>query len=312
MSYLMSFKKALHSKRLRVKAATSKFGATSEPLGHRSDESALAARTKQPQAVSTSPLLERLPLEIRLQIWEEVLGGHLFHMTADPPHRGPFCMIDETCDGRPGWRRQTRDLGRYLCREFSPDMVSTGKASYARCQGSQGEPCFFSGPEVIAFNPLSLLLTCRQIHEEAVEMLYSTNTFNFDYEEVLSRFLSLDSRRHVKHIRSVHVSTAMWRISCGELTPIYTAASVAPVREPWIRLWPLLLEFENLMHVRLDIYGTSYKGLQGEDLEPIRQLRGLKTFDLAIWRDVSWPDSSKQDLSLSVPIQESIRSSVCK
>ncbi|CAO1602420.1 hypothetical protein XANCAGTX0491_006031 [Xanthoria calcicola] len=310
MSYLLNFKRALHSQRQRIKVATPKPGASSGPLGHPLDESAAVTRPTQPQPVSTSPLLQGLPLEIRLQVWEEVLGGNLFHVTAETPRSTQMCDIDEAQPSP--WRRQTPSLGRYLCRNFSMDTTSDGKASYPRCLGSQAEPCFFSGPEVTAFNPLSLLLACRQIHDEAVVLLYSANTFNFDHELTLSQFMSLDTRRHFSHIRTVHVSTAMWRISRWEFAPIYTAASVAPIREPWIRLWPLLMEFEKLMHIRLDVCGTSKHGLQMEDLEPILQLRGLHTFDLAIWRDVSGPDSPKQDLVVSGPLQESIRSSVCK
>ncbi|KAL8658760.1 MAG: hypothetical protein Q9226_000785 [Calogaya cf. arnoldii] len=311
MAYLQSLKRALHNIKEPIK---SKLGSSSEPLRKRSDESAPVAQIKQPDAVAISPLLERLPLEIRLQIWEEVLGGNLFHMTADPPQQIPLLEYFESCDGRDGWRRQTQHFGRYICRKFSTDIASTEKASYPRCQGSQAEPCFFMGPEVapFRFKPMSLLLTCRQIYNEAVGLLYSTNTFNFDYEGVLSHFLSLYARRHVKHIRNVHVNSSMWRIVEPEIDPHYSAAALSARGEHWPELWPLLLEFENLQHVRLDIYGTSKCRLQAEDLEPVRQLRGLKTFDLAIWRDIWNPDSPTQDLSLSVPLQESIRMSVCK
>ncbi|KAL8850944.1 MAG: hypothetical protein Q9221_004144 [Calogaya cf. arnoldii] len=312
MAYLQNFKRALRDKKERIKT---KLGSSSEPLRKRSVESAWVTRITQPDADAISPLLERLPFEIRLQIWEEVLGGNLFHMTIDPPESDPhLCMYFETCDGRDGWRRQTPHLGRYLCCDFSEGMGSTGKASYPRCQGSQAEPCFFASdePAPFRFKPLSLLMTCRQIYDEAVGLLYSTNTFNFDYEEVLSHFLSSDARRHVKHIRRVHVNSSMWRIVEPEIDPHYSAAALSARGEHWPKLWPLLLELENLQHVRLDIYGTSKCRLQVEDLDPVRQLRGLMTFDLAIWRDIWNPDSPKQDLSLSVPLQESIRMSVCK
>ncbi|KAI4269088.1 MAG: hypothetical protein LQ337_007484 [Flavoplaca oasis] len=332
MSYLRNFKNALRSRKKRIEAVKSRFGATGESLGNRAEESALETQVEQPQTIALpsksnltstktpldrllnlssegtigvvggncdrtkSPLLQRLPLEIRLQIWREVLGGNLFHMGIDI--------------GGDGWRRQTQYLGRYLCRDFSTDMAS---ASCPRCQGSQAEPCFFVGPEIapFRFKPLSLLLTCKQVHDEAVGFLYSANTFNFDYEGVLFQFLALDAKRHIHHIRTVHVNAAMWRIVTPEMDPDYNVAHPALGRgERWTEFWPLLLKFEGLQHVRLDIYGTAKDGLRMEHLEPILQLRGLKTFDLAIWRVVCRPDGPKQDLALSLPLQESIRRSV--
>ncbi|KAL8669764.1 MAG: hypothetical protein Q9168_005658 [Polycauliona sp. 1 TL-2023] len=305
MSYLRPFKKALHSQKERIKSKL-RVNGNDQP-----DEPALANGAKQPRAVPVAPLLERLPLEIRLQIWEEVLGGNLFHMQADAPKNGPTQMDDETCEGRPGWRRQTPILGRYLCRNFSSNTTADGKASNPKCQGSLGGPCFFSGPEANSFKPLSLLLTCRQIHDEAVEKLYSTNIFNFEnHEYTLREFMSLS--RHFNHIRTVHVNASMWKLGHGNFAGIYCTTPETN-KEKWVESWLLLSKFEGLQHVRLDIYGTSKNGLQAEDLEPIRQLQGLKTFDLAVWRDYSDPDGrGGQDLVVSVPFQESIRRSVCQ
>ena len=347
MSYLRSFKNALRSRKDRTEAVKPRFGATGGSVGNRAEESALETQAEQPQTIAlpsksnltstkspldqllnlgsdedirvvggscdraVSPLLQRLPLEIRLQIWREVLGGNLFHMAVDPPQQYPrLCLYYESGDGRDGWRRQTQYIGHYLCRDFSTDM---GSASCRRCQGSQAEPCFFAGPEIapFRFKPLSLLLTCKQVYDEAVGLLYSANTFNFDYEGVLFQFLALDAKRHFNHIRTVHVNAAMWRIVTPEMDPHYNVAHPALGRgERWTEFWPLLLKFEGLQHVRVDIYGTAQDGLRMEHLEPILQLRGLKTFDLAIWRNVCRPDGPRQNLALSLPLQESIRRSV--
>ncbi|KAL8834510.1 MAG: hypothetical protein Q9176_007453 [Flavoplaca citrina] len=342
MSYLRCFKNALRSRKDRTEAVKPRFGATGGSVGNGAEESTLETQAEQPQTITLPskspsdqllnvgsegiigvvggdcdravlPLLQRLPLEIRLQIWREVLGGNLFHMAIDPPQQYPrLCLHYESCDVRDGWRRQTQYIGHYLCRDFSTDM---GSASCRRCQGSQAEPCFFAGPEIapFRFKPLSLLLTCKQVYDEAVGLLYSANTFNFDYEGVLFQFLALDARRHSHQIRTVHVNTAMWKIVTPEMDPKYNVVHPALGRgERWTEFWALLLKFAGLQHVRVDIYGTAQDGLRMEHLEPILQLRGLKTFDLAIWRDVSRPDGPKQDWALSLPLQESIRRRVCR
>ncbi len=272
MSYLQKIKRRLHGKRERVKAAESKSEAGIRPLE---------------QASSSPALLRLLPFEVRHQIWKEFLGDNLFHMTAeahslyDPP------------------------LGRYLCRDFSTDATSLdGQSSYPRCQGSQREPCFFSGPEGPSFRPLSLLLTCKQIYNEAVALLYSCNTFNFDNSATLCQFMNLVTSHHSNYVRTVHVNTAMWKIRCSDVIQLSRPNSSW---EAWTGLWRLLAKFKGLQHLRLDIYGSSKERLLLDDLEPLFQLRGLKTFDLAIWRQ-----TSGLDLSLSVPLQDIIRSNVYK
>ncbi|KAL8995217.1 MAG: hypothetical protein Q9169_005005 [Polycauliona sp. 2 TL-2023] len=317
MSYLEKFKKALHSNKERIKAATSKHGGSKNAIDRQTEGSALGNESKQPQAILKAPLLERLPFEIRLQIWEEVLGGNLFHMQAKPPSNNLYQTIDEPSDAQRGWQRQNPNFGRYLCCNFSTDTTTDGQAAYPRCQGSQVEPCFFCGPEASPFNPLSLLLTCRQIHNEAVEFLYSTNTFSFDDDLILHVVSSLDSGRHFNQIRTVHVNISLWKLSGGQYPGLNSNEVGDAFRHNWARFWLLLLQLERLRHVRLDIYGTSKLGLQTEDLDPVRQLRGLKTFDLALWHDATdsdaWePAADRQDMLLSVPLQESIRRIVCE
>ena len=47
-----------------------------------------SSRRKKPEVIQHSALLSRLPLEIREQIWEEVLGDYTFHLILgkDPNH----------------------------------------------------------------------------------------------------------------------------------------------------------------------------------------------------------------------------------
>ncbi|KAL8769872.1 MAG: hypothetical protein Q9209_004310 [Squamulea sp. 1 TL-2023] len=245
----------------------------------------------RPKSFSNSALLGRLPLEIRQQIWTKVVAGKLFHM----------------CSG--GIRIPDASIGRYLCQNLATDASSKEHVVLPRCQGSQREPCFLTGLGDELFQPLSLLLTCRQIYGEAVPLLYAGNIFNFDTASLLATFMTLVKEINYNNIRIVHVNIAMWKIRSPDVTQISVTDSVW---KEWASLWRSLANLKGLQHLRLDIYGTSRSGLQSEDLEPLHQLRGLKTFDLAVWRSVtSANNSSEQDLALSVPLLESIRSRIC-
>ncbi|KAL8802245.1 MAG: hypothetical protein Q9200_006660 [Gallowayella weberi] len=240
-----------------------------------------------------SALLGSLPLEIRLQIWREVLGGNLFHMAFDKTQNALHC---------------------YLCQDFSTGFHSHGEDKYPRCQGSLREPCFFySRPicffprgENYAFRAMSFLLTCRQIYTEAKDMLCSTNVFNIDDSDTLLKLMALPFSQFQK-IQTMHVNVAMWKIRCSDITQI---ATIHPLYTAWTEFWATLAKFSGLRHLRLDVYGTSRAGFQKEDLEPLLQLKGLKTFDLAVWRDTDGPNYTKQDIAVSVPLQDFIRSSV--
>ncbi|KAL9598170.1 MAG: hypothetical protein Q9219_004667 [cf. Caloplaca sp. 3 TL-2023] len=236
-------------------------------------------------------LLARLPLEIRLKIWREVVGDSLLHLT----------LVQSII--------RTATLRCFPCRAFHTDTnapTPTGQTPYPRCQGSQKEPCFFSGPAE-HFGALSLLLSSRQIYTEAVDLLYSTNIINIDSLEPLQMFIKWVGQR-VTSIRTVHVNIAMWRIRCREVSRIDECAFAE-----WAQFWQLLGEwFTGLQFVRLDIYGTSHAGLNQADLQPLLGLEDLKTFDLSVWRDTNGGDLAGQDTALSRPLEAFVRASVCE
>lgn len=234
-------------------------------------------------------LLLRLPPEIRQKIWREVLGDSLLHLT----------LLQNCSEGNL--------LRCFTCRAFHKTTTPMGEDTYFRCQGSQKEPCFFSGPAQTAFGALSLLLTSRQIYLEAVELLYATTTFSIDALETLQVFIKWIGQR-VQSIQTVHVNMAMWKIRCRDINRISSEAFAE-----WTQIWDLLAQyFTGLLHVHLDIYGTSCEGLQQIDMDPLLRLSGLKSFNLAVWRDTNEQGSAGQDLALSRPLQDYLRDNVCK
>ncbi|KAI4104936.1 MAG: hypothetical protein L6R37_002979 [Teloschistes peruensis] len=287
---MKSWSKAVSAKLRSTKKVYNAGPGTSEPRGSEwstsSSDSAL-----QPQIDTGSTILERLPVEVRLQIWEEVLGGNLFHLT---------------CSKYPVM------LECYLCRNFSKDTSTTSDAThqmYSRCQGSQKEPCFFSRPERASYRPLSLLLTCRKIYSEAVDMLYSGNTFSLDSGDTVNAFVNVTGTRSHK-VQTVHVNMAMWKIHYQEIP---RGIESKHAFSAWGSCWSDLGDvFKGLQHLRLDIFGTSPIELSQSDLQPLLVLPTLKSFKLVVWRDFNHTDSTGQDLDLSTPLQTHIREKLCK
>ncbi|KAL8690349.1 MAG: hypothetical protein Q9218_004190 [Villophora microphyllina] len=253
------------SKAVRAKLGGSKKQAiapviTSETNGPEQLDT-LSETALQPHTNTGSALLTRLPAEVRLQIWEEVLGGNLFHLTGTT---GPV------------------KLQCFLCRNFSKDhdscnltITKNTRRHYHRCQGSQQEPCFFKCPEKPSYQPLSLLLTCRQIYREAVEVLYVANTFNIGDRETINAFASVTGAQSAK-VQTVHVNIAMWRIHC-ELVWEQSGHAF----DTWKSFWSDLGNtFKCLQHLRLDIFGSSIpptRDLSQNDLQPLLVLHPLKS-----------------------------------
>lgn len=233
-------------------------------------------------------LLSRLPLELREKIWREITGDFLLHLN----------LIPNSDHGS--------HLRCYVCRAFHKARTPTGEDTQPRCQGSQKEPCFFFGPPQSLSSVLSLLMTSRQIYLEAIDLLYATNTFSIDSLEPLQMFIKWTGQR-VQSVQTVHVNIAMWKIRCRSINILSPEAF-----NEWVLFWQLLAKhFTGLLHVRLDVYGTSREALQRSDMQPLLKLSGLKSFYLAVWTDAHAQSSTGQDPALSEPLQAYVRDNVC-
>lgn len=115
-------------------------------------------------------LLTVLPLDIRMMIYDLVLGGMYFHIgTSHIDSSGRMlCFICQ----RP---RGTADDDHQECLAPSGHRPSSApREDYAQATGL-----------------LPLLVTCRQVYSEAIETLYSSNTFEFWQNQVAFRFLKV-------------------------------------------------------------------------------------------------------------------------
>lgn len=193
--------------------------------------------------------LKRLPLELRLHIYEYVLGG------------------------------ETINLVQIRKRSSEWPFLTSGSmlTSMIGASWDPMKPDPWKSPDI---NP-ALLLSCRQIYSEAADILYSSNVFAVDnitaFIYLAENYLSSQRLLAIKHLQV----SFTWRFT--SLLASYIAARDVDDGyydfETWRRFWHLLANDMRLTSLSIDIDGLS----QHEDLEldaewvkPILEVRGIR------------------------------------
>lgn len=118
-------------------------------------------------AQPNSNFISRLPYDIRIIIYEMVLGGQVFHCFA---------------------RDQKSPITHYVCNR--PDRINDEGAQHKCSNDMYGQS---SSPRVndarATVGLLALLLTCRKVYSEAIGTLYSSNTLVYSQNFAAFRFL---------------------------------------------------------------------------------------------------------------------------
>lgn len=160
-------------------------------------------------------LLTRLPLELRLRIYEYVIGEQtleIAHMKKSRRLRGE--------------RTPTVDLDR--CHPH----WDCNQHHYV---------CDVPGPEPPPPSPNPLLRTCRQTYREAIALLYRRTTFELRQQEILPHLLARTFHRR-------HASLQTLRVWLPGVGADNTAARWAP-------FWTTVaVHFPNLRHVQLVVF----------------------------------------------------------
>ena len=176
------------------------------------------------QNALTSPLL-RLPLEIRNNIWSEVLGNRLIHVrylyddelsfeTNEELHSAMTWsrQLHKTCGS--AWRHVVceRDCPEAQeDRRFTSDGETFLLESHHACESDLGydtyEPEQFHGVWGYFHHEmmrLSVLRSCRQIYVEANNILWTSNTFSFADSVTFRRFMmtrNIHQKRLIESLR---------------------------------------------------------------------------------------------------------------
>ncbi|KAE8149361.1 hypothetical protein BDV25DRAFT_156448 [Aspergillus avenaceus] len=168
-------------------------------------------------------LLTRLCPELRLMIWEMVLGGQRIHIVQRPDHRMSHvvCPLTDACD---------------ICRGDVPQPVKGRKAQ------SIG-------------HLLSLPITCKQIYCESIRMLYHLNIFEFSNTWSLTYLRPTVPAECWDAIRNVELRWAFpghWLPSKDPVKTVYFSAG----RQQWIETCQAVTRMQNLQSFTLQLSGN--------------------------------------------------------
>ena len=214
---------------------------------------ALSTTSSRRTLPSRSQLLNRLPLEIRFEIYRYVLGDNLLHLV-----------------------QGKKQISHVRCRAASvPD--------YARsCRPSAASTAARLFPGSTSNGNLALLQTCRQVYQEAIDLLYSTNVFDLDDPRTLF-YLSRSIRpQRLASITKLHVYFPLaYQCWCASKDDFPTKAP--PYDEAtWKRFWHIIAtQMPRLAELRLCFgagYGCAPAKVTQAWVKPLLQIRGLRRF----------------------------------
>ncbi|KAJ9234107.1 hypothetical protein C8Q69DRAFT_271487 [Paecilomyces variotii] len=190
-----------------------------------------------------SLLLTRLSPEVRLIIWEQVLGGRRLHIIQKCRRRlcHVSCPLRESCD---------------ICRG--------GLAQPAKdCEVPHD------------WDLLSLPMTCKQIYHESIHMVYSLNTFEFSNTWSLTYLRPTVPQERWDEIRAVELKWAFpghWLPSKDPVKTIYVSAG----RQQWLDTCKAITKMKNLQAFTLSLTGNWFSEPVEKIpvfLEPLRDLK---------------------------------------
>ncbi|KAL8714336.1 MAG: hypothetical protein Q9220_001667 [cf. Caloplaca sp. 1 TL-2023] len=274
MTFLSEFLSAKKRAKEKIKNAP-------QPLSRARNRtlSTLPIQTVQP----TPCFLTHLPPEIRQEVYAWVLGGGLVHIVRKGKHLAHVrCKLNGPSD----FTRSCRPAAAATCHEEIPILASTANGNIA------------------------LLMTCKQIYREAIQIMYSTNTFDFDHQDLFLFFARSILPHRLAQIRSMDLFFSTFHL---KLPFAYTGST----KSAWVLTWQMVArDMPALRHLRLRIFGeqgASYPSMDRQWwLEDILQVRGLRSFDLE-YRAPSnvWVEFGDGVFEMERLMKEHIRGAVC-
>ncbi|KFY26806.1 hypothetical protein V493_03858 [Pseudogymnoascus sp. VKM F-4281 (FW-2241)] len=223
----------------------------------------------------TSGLLQKLPVELRRHIYDDVLGHrkvHLLFEFAPRKYRTNRTNKKEILE----WR-----WWHCVCTWNQPEDDQTRNIWFDRCQnviviGNSVASNGMMGKLKLDF---AILLTCRQVYSEAIEILYSTTIFDFGTRQLLCDFPSLVLPQRFALISAIEMS---WEfIDLG--LPLIDTEQLQLYQD----MWAMLAAMPNLRHLKIAIAAHECPYPAPPDLKevwlgPPNQLGKLDVFEVLI------------------------------
>ena len=252
------------------------------PTDTGSRDKRLAQLSSLPTSNNAEPqncfLLSKLPLELRQAIYTLVIGNDTFRLISVPWKVIAVPDIDGNV---------SMTQAHFSANNLSPlnfIAVPNEHEQQSQTLTRRTEPLQAAPPLHGRGN--ALLLTCRHIFNEAIELLYSTNTFIIHDFHTFQTFARSVPAGNLNAIRSfkVHWSPETSIPYKHERTPQYDL----PIQLDWF--WEIVIGMKGIRH--LDVYleayfeiwqkNVDYEASEKRRLEPLLTLRGLLSFNLEI------------------------------
>ena len=232
------------------------------PRRRLSISSAYDVEEESPQAFSQSQslLFNKLPPEIRQQIYLYALGERTIHLV--PKHS----RLDHVlCTGS-----SYPNLRSYACWTIRTTSVSPSIAYILREKDWSG----------VGDGLLNLLQTCRKIYSEAVHILYAGNTFDVPTPESIILLVDTVLPHRLNNIRSIHMSWHFCRVWS-------TGALPSQAQHDWDKCWSILSTIRSLRHLRVILHNGSSPmsgPFEEEMFEPAWSVKLIRKWEIiTVW-----------------------------
>ncbi|TGO26260.1 hypothetical protein BPAE_0063g00290 [Botrytis paeoniae] len=170
-----------------------------------------------------------LPSEVRMEIYKWVLGGRVLHIIRRKDKLGHVVCKCDRRDSDVG----TREEDACIVAGCRGVKIPGGSGVHERVGEGSG-------------SLLQLLQVCRRIYSEAISLLYSTNTFNFDSMEAFISFSNEILPRRFDSITSVTLDFSF------DTSSLYNESSSNDVPR-WERTWMIIGSMKSLTSLKATI-----------------------------------------------------------
>ena len=239
------------------------------------------SKKRQETEINGDRSLLRLPIELRLQIYDLVYSPSAAIIIRDSGHKGHV-------------------KGMTFSKTYCP-CVSSGCCSYSECVGP------------VSDGILSLSLTCRQLYAETIAYVYNKNKFHLNEYETIASIPELIPSKHLQSIsslslnfavepliKSLHLVCRNPSVQANQPSYKFNDARIAR-RTQWIQLWKLLATtMVQLQRLSVTLNRIAPKGIPRLEqqvcewvLEPLlvfnQRTTALRSFDVSLgfaWKEL--------------------------
>lgn len=244
-----------------------------------------------------SVFLHKLPAELRVMIYQYVFQGYVFHLRRLPlditPPRPSFDprLADEQIPPRKSMADHPLLPRRLEGPEPPSSLLNLSLVELTRDRSSKW----------------ALLLTCRQIHREAVQVFYGASTLRFDDPYVLTDMAAKHLPR--PSLQAVRCLEIVWRWTCPYSTLVPPDTYGVRPDHPqvvWDRMWALVAEKMRISVLRVWILidrAPQRLKVGNPGLQSLLRVRGLSECAIFVGRYIP----RKHDRRVFADLERSLR-----